>query len=62
MPEETKNTEETQDTIEIEEVSTPEPTAFSTRGMLPEEIELAKSHGLVEEEVKEEEDGEHDRS
>ena len=39
--------ENTENTVEIEEVSTPEPSAFATHGLLPEEIEMAEKHGLV---------------
>ena len=41
---------EPENKVEIEEVSQPEPTAFATKGLLPEEIEMAKTHGLIEEE------------
>jgi len=55
--------ENKEDTIEISEISVPEPTAFATNGLLPQEIEMAEKHGLVEkvdETSKEEkEDGEH---
>ena len=47
MSEETK-----EEAIEVEEIAQPEPTAFATDGLLPEEVELAKEHGLVEEETK----------
>jgi len=63
MPDEAK---ETNETVEVSEVTEAEPTAFATDGLLPEEIKMAEGHGLVEEtkEVKEtskeEKDGEHE--
>lgn len=51
MSEETKPVEET--TVEIAEVTKPEPTSFATDGLLPQEVEMAEKHGLVEKEVDE---------
>ena len=34
-----------------------EESGFDTEGLLPQEVELAKQHGLVKEEKEEEEDG-----
>lgn len=61
MPEDTKENTE-QETVEITEtIDVAEPTAFATDGLLPQEVEMAKEHGLVKEpkddkEVKEEKD------
>jgi hypothetical protein len=44
---------EVQEGIEVPEVTEAEPTAFATHGLLPQEVEMAKEHGLVEEESKE---------
>lgn len=45
MPDEIK-----EESVEVEEVDVAEPTAFATDGLLPEEIEMAGEHGLIEEE------------
>ena len=64
MSDETKEAE----VIEVNEITEAEPTAFATHGLLPEEVEMAEKHGLVDKEAKEvdesskeEEDGKHEK-
>jgi hypothetical protein len=61
-----ENKEVKDDTVQVSEVSVAEPSAFATKGLLPQELEMAEKHGLVIEEAdkvdessKEEKDGEH---